>query len=84
VSNDSANQAGTAEGVAAAVHANIVAYLVIPSPPGHSATRLLLNEAVRPAVARKDKAAMLRATRGLLKGARSAANYPIVLTGEKR
>lgn len=51
---------GFAEVVAAAIHANVGAYLVVPGLPGYTGCSVRLNEVLGDAVRRRDKAAALR------------------------
>lgn len=50
---------GLAETVAAAVAARIPVFLTIPGPPGYTSARAKINTYLEPAVAAKDKAAVL-------------------------
>jgi hypothetical protein len=65
--------AGVAEGVAAAVQAGIVSYLVVPGPAGAPATRLLLNARLRVPVQQKSRSAVLRVLRELGRHGQQAA-----------
>jgi hypothetical protein len=51
---------GFAEVVAAAIQANVSAYLVVPGLPGFTANRMHLNEVLVDPVRQRDKAAVLR------------------------
>ena len=50
---------GLAETVAAAVNARVPVFLNIPGPPGYTSARAKLNAHLEPAVAAKDKSAVL-------------------------
>jgi Fe-S-cluster containining protein len=70
---------GLAESVAAAVAADIPVYLHVPGPPGYTASRARLNEALRDAVLARDKQAVLQILRKARAMGRSGKHEPIVL-----
>jgi Fe-S-cluster containining protein len=70
---------GLAESIAAAVHAELPVYLHIPGPPGYTASRARLNEALGDAVHARDKAAILAILRRARAQGRAGAHEPIVL-----
>jgi len=72
---------GLAEAVAAALHADLATYLIVPGPPGYTSTRVHLNVMLGDAAVQADKAAILR-TLAELRGealAASAKTRPVVL-----
>ena len=73
---------GLAETVAAAVAANVPVYLHVPGPPGHTAGRARLNEALAGAVLARDKAAVLHILRRARSQGRAGRHDPIVLARE--
>jgi Fe-S-cluster containining protein len=77
------NAEGLAEAVAAAVRAEVPTYLLVPGPPGLSATRLALNEALRLPVLKRDKAAILDVLRAGRARGRAAENRPVILSGHR-
>jgi hypothetical protein len=78
--DESLKAAGLAEAVAAATHAGIGAYLVVPGPPGYTSSRIPLNDLLGDAVGRRDKAAVLRILADLRSEAKAAsANRPVIL-----
>jgi len=70
---------GVAETVAAAVAADAPVFLHVPGPPGHTAAQARLNEALLPAVAARDKKALLEILRRGRAQARGGKFTPIVL-----
>ena len=70
---------GLAETVAAAVTADVPVFLHVPGPPGHTAAQARLNEALLPAVAARDKKALLEILRRGRAQARGGKFTPIVL-----
>ena len=69
---------GLAESVAAAVSAGVPVYLHVPGPPGYTAGRARLNEALGDAVHFKDKAAVLQILRRARAMGRAGDYEPIV------
>jgi len=71
---------GLAEAIAAAVHADVSTYLIVPSAPGYTSSRVHLNEALGDAVRQRDKAALLRTLGELRAEAKAtAAPRPVIL-----
>ncbi|HET9018068.1 MAG TPA: hypothetical protein VFN46_00680 [Acetobacteraceae bacterium] len=70
---------GLAETVAAAVAAEIPVYLSVPGPPGHTSGRARINDALREAVQRRDKAAVLGILREARAMGRAGEFVPVVL-----
>ncbi len=70
---------GLAESVAAAVIAEVPVYLHVPGPPGYTASRARLNEALSEAVLARDKTAVLQILRRARAMGRSGKHEPIVL-----
>jgi hypothetical protein len=70
---------GLAESVAAAVAADIPVYLHVPGPPGYTAGRARINEALIDAVQARDKAAVLEILRIARAQGRAGKHEPIVL-----
>ena len=73
---------GLAETVAAAVAAGIPVFLTIPGPPGYTSARARMNAHLEPAVAAKDKAALLMALDKAQRQGRRGKFRRIVLSGK--
>ncbi len=71
---------GLAESVAAAVAAGIPVFLAVPGPPGYTSARAKINAELEDAVARKDKAGVLRILRELYRTGRAGDRRRIVIT----
>ena len=69
---------GLAESVAAAVAADVPVYLHVPGPPGYTAGRARINEALIDAVQARDKAAVLQILRRARAMGRAGKHEPIV------
>jgi len=69
---------GLAETVAAAVAADIPVYLHVPGPPGYTAGRARINDALIDAVQARDKAAVLQILRRARAMGRAGKHEPIV------
>ena len=69
---------GLAETVAAAVAADIPVYLHVPGPPGYTAGRARINEALIDAVVARDKEAVLQILRRARAKGRAGKHEPIV------
>ena len=74
---------GLAEAVGAAVHANIPTSLHVPGPPGFTASRVRLNDVLREAVGRRDKAAILRTLTELRAEGQAGPHSPIILASQQ-
>src|SRR5208282_1177719 len=78
--DESLQAQGLAEAVAAAIYADVGAYLVVPGPPGYTSSRVRLNEMLGDAVRQRDKAAVLRTLGELRAEAQAAsATRPVIL-----
>ncbi len=73
---------GLAETVAAAIAARVPVFLSIPGPPGYTAAQAKLNAHLEPAVARKDKAEVLRLLAQAQRQGRRGERSRIVLQGQ--
>jgi hypothetical protein len=70
---------GLAETLAAAVNAGIPVHLHVPGPPGHTAARARINDALAEAVTFKNKAALLAVLKHAYAQGRKGDFRPIVL-----
>jgi hypothetical protein len=70
---------GLAETVAAAVMADVPVYLHVPGPPGYTASRARINEALVDAVVARDKPAVLEILRQARAAGRRGKHEAIVL-----
>ena len=70
---------GLAESIAAAVAADVPVFLRIPGPPGHTGSHKRINDALKEAVIRKDKRAILRILREARATDRLDETVPVVL-----
>lgn len=73
---------GLAETVAAAVAARIPVFLTIPGPPGYTSARAKINTYLEPAVAAKDKAAVLAFLDQAQRKGRRGKSRRITFTGK--
>jgi Fe-S-cluster containining protein len=72
---------GLAESVAAAVSAGVPVYVQIPGPPGFTWAQARIDEALRPAVYARDKAAILRLLQQAHRQGRKGDFEPVKLSG---
>jgi len=78
--DDSLRAPGLAEAVAAAIHAEVGTYLIVPGPPGCTSSRVRLNDVLDEAVRQRDKAAVLQTLGALRAEAQVAsATRPVIL-----
>jgi len=73
---------GLAETVAAAIAARVPVFLNIPGPPGYTSAQASLNAPLESAVARKDKAEVLRILAQAQRQGRRGERRRIVLQGQ--
>lgn len=73
---------GLAETVAAAVAAKVPVFLNIPGPPGYTSAQAKINAHLEPAVAAKDKAALLEILERAQRQGRNGKSRRIVLGGK--
>jgi hypothetical protein len=71
---------GLAESVAAAVGSGVPVYVQIPGPPGFTWAQARIDEALRPAVHARDKAAILRLLHQAHRQGRKGEFEPVKLT----
>jgi len=80
LSDESLGAPGLAEAIAAAIHAEVGAYLIMPGPSGYTSSRVRLNDVLGDAVLQRDKAAVLQILGALRAEALAAsATRPVIL-----
>ena len=81
INAESLSAPGLAESLAASIHANIETFLIVPGPPGHTGSRIPLNDLLGDAIRQRDKDTILRILGELHAEALATSNNrPVILS----